>query len=67
VDVCISVIEATSTRRADDGEEENDAEYSDPFCKLSNLQSEEETVNDVNIKGMLEKLINLRTNLRSNM
>jgi hypothetical protein len=56
VDVAISVVEATSTRRADDGEDGNDAEYADPFCKLSNLQSEEESVLDVNIKGIVDAL-----------
>lgn len=53
VEVAISVIEATATRRLDDGEEVNEAEYSDPFCKLSNLQAEEELNLDVNIKRKL--------------
>lgn len=47
------MVESTSTRRLDDGEEETYVEYSDPFCKLSNLQSEEEGVGEVNIKREL--------------
>lgn len=53
VEIAISVVEATSTRRLDDGEEVNESEYTDPFCKLSNLQSEEETGIEVNIKRRL--------------
>jgi hypothetical protein len=50
VEIAISVVEATSTRRLDDGEEVNESEYTDPFCKLSNLQAEEESGIEVNIK-----------------
>ncbi|KAI6176335.1 Exportin-2 [Aphelenchoides bicaudatus] len=66
VDLAISVVEATSTRRADDGEETNDAEYSDPFCKLSNLQSEEEAVVEVDMKRKLLELTQLRQSIQQN-
>jgi hypothetical protein len=53
VEIAVSVVEATATRRLDEGEEVNESEYTDPFCKLSNLQAEEESGIDVNIKRKL--------------
>jgi hypothetical protein len=55
VEIAIAIVEATSVRRTDEEDEGNETEYTDPFCKLSNLQSEEGIRSELNIKSEFKR------------